>query len=431
MTDYHFRVRERGAPGVPQLGASYQEIYCNGTYKYNLSGLGMGYLVGEYEHCVDTVHPNFARRKAAGEIMNTPIYKRKTIWSGSNTSDYTISYSNPNLTCTGTNFLRQLSGQKHLRSMNLSPGLGLSFEWYKELESRQTDVIAGTKAWGGIKSPSIQGTVFAAELGKTLRMLRHPIDNLAQFLKQVKKSKRYKSWSRQQKLDNLGTSLADFIAAEWLRYRYGIMPLLYDIQGIKALLAEPIVSPRLTSRASEKFNSGTLTNTIPYSEGASGYFAGSTVTTRVVNVEVRCGILYEHECILHDRYGYGLDQQLSAIWELIPYSFIVDWFYNLGDYIDAMSPKIGVKVLAQWTTIKVVDAKGAVANAYGTPPSAYYTISGSLSATAQEVNTLYSRQPVCKSGIVDLSKSWDLGRVREQNRILDSIALVTGLLRSR
>lgn len=429
-TDYFWRTRQRGEI-VNQTGASYQEIFCNGTYKYNLSGLGLGYSSGTKEECIDTVHPNFAKRKLAGDIMNTPIYLTRTVKTGTNTSDYKITYVNPNLTCTGTNYLKQLSGQRHLRSMSLLPGGGITYDWYKELESNQLDIVVGTQAWAGIQAPHIQGTVFAAEIGKTMSMLMNPIANLKKFLSNIKKSKRYKSWSRSKRLGNQAVSLADFLADEWLRYRYGVMPLLYDVQGIMKILDDPFVSPRMTSRAFGQFSSGELTNTIPYSEGSGGYFAGSTKTTVSCVTRISAGVLYEAEARNETMYGYGLDQQLSAVWELLPRSFIADWFVNIGDFIDAYSPKIGVKVLAEWTTIRVTDSRSAVAYAYGTPPSQYYTIVGNLAASAFSTQTVYSRQPLAKRGLVNLTKSWDLGRTKEQFRLLDTIALVTGMLRSR
>lgn len=428
--DYIWRTRQRGELVTPALG-SYQEIYCNGTYKYNLTGLSSRYSTGTEERCTDTVHPNFSRRKLAGKIMNTPIHLERTVMSGSNNSSYDIFYSNPSLKCTGTNFLKQLSGQGHLRSMQLTPGGGIPYEWFRELESNRLDVVVGTRAWGGIQSPHIQGTVFAAEIGKTFSMLMNPLSSVKKFLHRLKKSKRYRRWAADKRRAHLTVALADFISEEWLRYRYGIMPLLYDIQGIMKIFNDPVVSPRLTSRASDKFSSGELKNVIPYSEGASGYFQGSTTTTLSCVTSVSAGVLYEHEARNETLYGYGLDQQLSAIWELLPRSFIVDWFVNLGDFIDAYSPKIGVKVLAQWTTIRVTDSRSAVAYAYGVPPNQYYTVVGNLAASAFSTHIVYKRQPLAERGLVNLTKSWDFGRVKEQFRSLDAIALIIGLLGSR
>lgn len=428
--DYIWRSRSRGAI-TPVAGASYQEIYCNGSYKHNSTGLSSSYSQGDASVCIDTVHPNFHKRKLAGEIMNTPISLHRDVFAGQNTSNYTITYVNPNHTCTGTNFIKQMSGQSHLRNMNLTPGYGCPYDWYKELESNQMAVSVGTKAWAGIQAPHVQGTVLAAELGKTFAMLASPLKNLRRLIEQIKKSKRYKRWTVEQRRAHRIASVSQFISDEWLRYRYGIVPLMMDIDGIMKLLAESVVSPRLTSRASGSFESDDLMATTSYSEGSSGYFAGSTITTRKVKVRISCGILYEHQASAQSRYGYDLSQQASAIWELIPYSFLVDWAVNIGDTIEAFSHKAGVKVLAQWTTTHVVDAKSAVANAYGTPPSQYFTVTGALNAAAYHTYSFYGRQPVCQRGLVNLTKQWDLRRTKEQIRSLDAAALLLNAIRSR
>lgn len=41
---------------------------------------------------------------------------------------------------------------------------------------------------------------------------------------------------------------------------------------------------------------------------------------------------------------------MQTVWDLTPYSFILDWFINMGDIISAHAPVPGVKALASWVT---------------------------------------------------------------------------------
>jgi hypothetical protein len=41
----------------------------------------------------------------------------------------------------------------------------------------------------------------------------------------------------------------------------------------------------------------------------------------------------------------------AAMWELIPLSFMVDWVLNVRQLIAALSPRLGLSVLAEWTTV--------------------------------------------------------------------------------
>jgi hypothetical protein len=38
------------------------------------------------------------------------------------------------------------------------------------------------------------------------------------------------------------------------------------------------------------------------------------------------------------------------MWELTPFSFIADWFFNIGQTISSWTPNPGVKELASWVT---------------------------------------------------------------------------------
>jgi hypothetical protein len=40
------------------------------------------------------------------------------------------------------------------------------------------------------------------------------------------------------------------------------------------------------------------------------------------------------------------------MWELTPFSFIIDWFLNVGTTIAAWTPNAGVTQLASWVTVK-------------------------------------------------------------------------------
>jgi hypothetical protein len=42
----------------------------------------------------------------------------------------------------------------------------------------------------------------------------------------------------------------------------------------------------------------------------------------------------------------------AAIWEIIPFSFVVDWFVNVESFIRAVTPKADVHRLAEWVTIE-------------------------------------------------------------------------------
>lgn len=48
----------------------------------------------------------------------------------------------------------------------------------------------------------------------------------------------------------------------------------------------------------------------------------------------------------------GVDQIAETAWELVPFSFVADWFANIGDTIAAWTPNVGIRQRASWVTVR-------------------------------------------------------------------------------
>ncbi len=56
----------------------------------------------------------------------------------------------------------------------------------------------------------------------------------------------------------------------------------------------------------------------------------------------------------------GLTNPAAVAWELVPYSFVVDWFVNVGDYLNQFSEFHGVTLINPYHTIYTrMKGKGA------------------------------------------------------------------------
>jgi hypothetical protein len=85
------------------------------------------------------------------------------------------------------------------------------------------------------------------------------------------------------------------------------------------------------------------------------------------------------------RLGLAPEQIPSIAWELIPFSFVVDWFVDIGSWIKACQPKPGCDVLSSSRTT-------VLTNEYFLEyltPSIYQ---GSCQVLSTEPETAYSRQ---------------------------------------
>lgn len=137
----------------------------------------------------------------------------------------------------------------------------------------------------------------------------------------------------------------------WLEFRYGWSPLVYDIvDSLKAMYAddlrkELIQRERFTSRGFSNFT-GAVTST-----ASNAALDGTQSIRKDATHEVSCRayILYRMSSpmgIARRLNDFGAFDVPRAIWELVPWSFVIDWFIPIGDFLAAHTPKVGVEILA-------------------------------------------------------------------------------------
>lgn len=205
---------------------------------------------------------------------------------------------------------------------------------------------------------------------KTAQLLRAPVGKLDKLIKLADGKRRKGRFTRLK-------SLKEFIGDNWLKYRYGFTPLVMTtneiLQGEFSVDRKP---QRYTARGFASDHASTSDDTTTL----GSYWDVENAISVTKKVDVRAGVLYEHAFTRIDRYGVRLMDIPSVAWELIPYSFVIDWFINTNDLVRAVSPKANTNVLAQWTTTKTNTNKtyiynGSWNNAGGTevaPPKGKY-----------------------------------------------------------
>lgn len=139
-------------------------------------------------------------------------------------------------------------------------------------------------------------------------------------------------------------------AGLWLEHQYGWLPLLSDVHGATELLNERdgddpyrytvsvtgkyqdhIVTPPLTKLLRADGNIGTHVTFSVTKEYAQFYKAKCRIDAYADNPELGLAT------------SLGLTNPLDVAWELTPFSFVVDWFLPVGNYLNLLDATSGFK----------------------------------------------------------------------------------------
>lgn len=263
------------------------------------------------------------------------------------------------------------------------------------------------KLYGEVKGSDFNLAVSAAQLNKTIGMFG------------ACATKIFRAYSAARKGNFSAAAVAltgrergprNKVASNWLELQYGWLPLLGDVyNGAEWLAATLHRQPPLKVRVRKKYKAiGEQAPNAPFRFGS---------IEREVRVQILATI--EPKDALSLAQSSGLMDPFSVAWELVPYSFVVDWFLPLGDYLQAAAATRALKGTFQTTTTDHFSVRGLY-NGKG------YHVQGGDSHFYDEVfvdRTLSSTLNAKFPGFKPLKKALSL------RHTLNAIALLSNLKR--
>jgi len=188
----------------------------------------------------------------------------------------------------------------------------------------------------------------------------------------------------------------DGLSSAWLEQRYGWRTLLYDIQDLYTAVES--FNEETMTRVSERVGCGATRNLVDQvtldvvgpinSSGSSAFDIGSYTVNRYtqVNISMRGRVVADFTPA-----KFSFNPAVTA-WELIPFSFVLDWLVSVGYSIQALSLTLMAKdyvacygTMEQWSWY-----------CYGgtyTPSQSTYTLDSDLQANWHGTEIVKSRTP--------------------------------------
>lgn len=136
------------------------------------------------------------------------------------------------------------------------------------------------------------------------------------------------------------------IGNTWLEYQYGWRPLLGTVFGLLKHYHQPAEKFRV--KGSNKFQ--TERSFQPPSQNAYGFV--SVVRQQVISIAVYSCDYRVNNRALNDLGRLTSLNPIAIAWELVPYSFVADWFVDVGGYLEQWetAQAQGLEFLRGYTT---------------------------------------------------------------------------------
>lgn len=183
-----------------------------------------------------------------------------------------------------------------------------------------------------VKGHSFNLAVTTAEAKKTSSMVLGAVNSIGGALYDLRKGRVTDALRRLKVPDSRQRPLkSKDIAGRWLEMQYGWLPLMSDVYEASKAYEALTQGPR-KSRVTVSINRN---GTLNYSVSPAAY-------PMMGPIQDSLRIIYEMTEELSVPRSLGLTDPLTVAWELIPYSFVVDWFIPVGTYLENLNviPKL-------------------------------------------------------------------------------------------
>lgn len=173
-----------------------------------------------------------------------------------------------------------------------------------------------------------------AEYKQTLGLIRSLIDALKHPI--ITFARQARRFGRSGKNKDLTRFALKDLGAAWLTFHFGVEPLIKDLFAALERLDQQHagITNRFKSSARGSWQ---------YQKGSSSWYTDSVDEQYDALVAFQADVVVVNPTTasLGD---FGLLNPAAIAWEIVPFSFVVDWFYPVGSYLNSFTDLVGYKV---------------------------------------------------------------------------------------
>jgi hypothetical protein len=196
---------------------------------------------------------------------------------------------------------------------------------------------AEIKALTNLKDQKVNLAVAWAEAQATANMVGTTASRIGRAYSSLRKGKWKDSLRHLGVASKRGKPRGSNVPSQWLELQYGWQPLLSDVYGA----CEQLANTRNQSRFWVATVVGTAMERTPYSREQHSDYGGIITEGTLLNSEF---VRLDYEpwnSFLQQLTNLGATNPAEVAWEKVPFSFVVDWFAPVGDYLHALDADVG------------------------------------------------------------------------------------------
>lgn len=175
----------------------------------------------------------------------------------------------------------------------------------------------------------------------TVSLLRHPFINARNQLRISRAALRGNPNAFKTVMDEANT--------RWLEGRYGWRPLCYEVMAMFDAAAQGD-NQRITVRRNPLPQQSDVTETVR--SWTTGLAAGVIDVKYDLEYKTRYGQTGDFNVAFSNvARDYGLYDVVGTAWELVPYSFVVDWYVNIGQMLGSLQALLMLDERVGWDKV--------------------------------------------------------------------------------